>query len=84
MNFRVDLDIFRGPLDLLLYLVRKHELEVVDIPIAPITDQFQQEMDAIQRDLKTARRELKKMYRENALYIRSIEEYSDGAVKSML
>ena len=40
MNFRVDLDIFRGPLDLLLYLVRKHEVEIVDIPIAIVTDQF--------------------------------------------
>ncbi|HEV3021737.1 MAG TPA: segregation/condensation protein A [Pirellulales bacterium] len=40
MSFRVDLDIFRGPLDLLLYLVRKHEVEVVDIPIAEITTQF--------------------------------------------
>ncbi|MBN1909223.1 MAG: segregation/condensation protein A [Pirellulales bacterium] len=40
MGFRVDLDSFRGPLDLLLYLVRKHELDILDIPIAPITDQF--------------------------------------------
>jgi segregation and condensation protein A len=40
MDFRVDLEIFRGPLDLLLYLVRKHEVDVVDIPIAPITEQF--------------------------------------------
>ncbi|MHC4403287.1 MAG: segregation and condensation protein A [Planctomycetota bacterium] len=40
MDFRVDLDVFRGPLDLLLYLVRKHELEIVDIPIATITDQY--------------------------------------------
>jgi segregation and condensation protein A len=40
MPFRVDLDIFRGPLDLLLYLVRKHEVEVVDIPIAAVTEQF--------------------------------------------
>jgi segregation and condensation protein A len=40
MNFRVDLEIFRGPLDLLLYLVRKHEVEIVDLPIAPITEQF--------------------------------------------
>lgn len=40
MDFRVELEIFRGPLDLLLYLVRKHEVEIVDIPIAPITDQF--------------------------------------------
>jgi segregation and condensation protein A len=40
MEFRVDLATFRGPLDLLLYLVRKHEVEIVDIPIAPITAQF--------------------------------------------
>jgi segregation and condensation protein A len=42
MDFRVDLNIFRGPLDLLLYLVRKHEVEIVDIPIAEITDQYLQ------------------------------------------
>ncbi len=40
MDFRVDLDVFRGPLDLLLYLVRKHEVEIVDIPISLITDQY--------------------------------------------
>ena len=38
--FRVDLDIFRGPLDLLLYLVRKHEVEITDIPISTIAEQF--------------------------------------------
>jgi segregation and condensation protein A len=40
MNFRVDLEIFRGPLDLLLYLVRKHEVEIVDISLARVTEQF--------------------------------------------
>lgn len=40
MSFRVSLDIFRGPLDLLLYLVRKHEVDIADIPIAAITEQF--------------------------------------------
>ena len=40
MSFRVELDIFRGPMDLLLYLVRKHEVEITEIPIAPITAQF--------------------------------------------
>ena len=40
MRFSVDLDIFNGPLDLLLYLVRKHEVDVTDIPIARITDQY--------------------------------------------
>lgn len=40
MQFAVNLDIFRGPLDLLLYLVRKHELEVADIPLARVIDQY--------------------------------------------
>ncbi len=40
MNFRVELEIFRGPMDLLLYLVRKHEVEITEISIAPITAQF--------------------------------------------
>ncbi len=40
MRFRVQLDMFSGPLDLLWYLVRKHELNVLDIPIALVTDQY--------------------------------------------
>jgi segregation and condensation protein A len=39
-DFHVDLNMFRGPLDLLLYLVRKHEVDIVDIPVAPITEQY--------------------------------------------
>ena len=38
--YRVNLDIFAGPLDLLLYLVRKEEVDIYDIPIAKITDQY--------------------------------------------
>jgi segregation and condensation protein A len=38
--YRVNLDIFAGPLDLLLYLVRKEEVDIYDIPIARITDQY--------------------------------------------
>lgn len=39
-DYRVDLDVFAGPLDLLLYLVRKEEVDIYDIPIAKITDQY--------------------------------------------
>lgn len=39
-NYRVNLDIFAGPMDLLLYLVRKEEVDVYDIPIAKITNQY--------------------------------------------
>ncbi|NLE38173.1 MAG: segregation/condensation protein A [Pirellulaceae bacterium] len=49
MDFRVDLDTFRGPLDLLLYLVRKHEVDVTDIPIAPITAQYLEYLAVIEQ-----------------------------------
>lgn len=48
MDFRVDLTMFRGPLDLLLYLVRKHELDIQNIPISLITEQYVQYMDVIE------------------------------------
>lgn len=49
MDFRVDLDVFRGPLDLLLYLVRKHEVEITDIPIALITDQYLKHLEVLEQ-----------------------------------
>jgi segregation and condensation protein A len=39
-QYRVNLDIFAGPLDLLIYLVRKDEVDIYDIPIANITAQY--------------------------------------------
>jgi segregation and condensation protein A len=39
-DYRVNLDIFAGPMDLLLYLVRREEVDIYDIPIAEITDQY--------------------------------------------
>jgi segregation and condensation protein A len=40
MTFRVDLPAYRGPLDLLLYLVRRHEVSLGEMPVAPIVDQY--------------------------------------------
>src|SRR5215475_11886268 len=39
-SYRVKLEIFEGPLDLLLYLIRKDEIDIYDIPIAHITEQY--------------------------------------------
>ncbi len=47
MDFHVELADFRGPLDLLLFLVRKHEVEITEIPIAPITEQFLQYLEVL-------------------------------------
>jgi segregation and condensation protein A len=38
--YRVKLEVFEGPLDLLLYLIRKDEIDIYDIPIAHITEQY--------------------------------------------
>jgi segregation and condensation protein A len=48
MRFRVDLDIYSGPLDLLFYLVRKHELDILDIPIAQVIDQYMELLEVLE------------------------------------
>ena len=40
MNYKIRLDMFEGPLDLLLYLVKKDHLNIYDIPIAKVTEQY--------------------------------------------
>ena len=40
MSTRVQLEIFEGPLDLLLHLIKKNEVSITDIPIALITEQY--------------------------------------------
>ncbi|MDH3976626.1 MAG: segregation/condensation protein A [Deltaproteobacteria bacterium] len=42
MDYQVRLDSFEGPLDLLLHLIRKHEIDIMNIPIALITEQYLQ------------------------------------------
>jgi len=44
-DYKVELEIFEGPLDLLLYLIRKDEVSVHDIPIARITQQYLEYLD---------------------------------------
>ena len=39
-DYRVQLDVFTGPLDLLLYLIRRDELDIQDIPLARLTEQY--------------------------------------------
>jgi segregation and condensation protein A len=54
VSYRVRLPMFEGPLDLLLHLVQKHELDILDIPIAFITEKYVeyiQLLDALSIDL---------------------------------
>ncbi len=45
MSYKLKLDVFEGPLDLLLYLIKKNDLDIKDIPIASITEQYLQYID---------------------------------------
>ena len=47
MEFKVDLEVFSGPLDLLLYLVKKHEVDVTAVPIAKIASEFVAYLDVL-------------------------------------
>lgn len=48
MTYKVKLEVFEGPLDLLLYLIKKEEVDIYDIPIAKITDQYLEYMEFMQ------------------------------------
>ena len=47
-RLRIQLEGFEGPLDLLLHLIRKHELDILDIPIAFVTEEYLRYLDAMQ------------------------------------
>ena len=46
-GYQVALDVFEGPLDLLLHLVKKHELSILDIPISFVTEKYLDYLDAM-------------------------------------
>ena len=46
-GYEVKLEIFEGPLDLLLHLIRKNEVDIFDIPVATITDQYLAYLDTM-------------------------------------
>lgn len=46
-EYKINLQIFEGPLDLLLHLIRKNDLEITDIPISLITEEYLKYLDAI-------------------------------------
>ena len=46
-DYKVQLEVFEGPLDLLLYLIKKEEVDIYNIPIARITSQYMEYLDLI-------------------------------------
>jgi len=55
MSYRVRLEMFEGPLDLLLYLIQVNEIDIYDIPIATITEEYLECLSRMQElDLEVA------------------------------
>jgi segregation and condensation protein A len=48
MDYEVKLDVFQGPLDLLLHLIEKNEIDIYNIPIALITNRYLEYIQTIQ------------------------------------
>jgi segregation and condensation protein A len=48
-DYRIKLQVFEGPLDLLLFLIRKNELDIYDIPIESVTKQYIDALHAMQQ-----------------------------------
>jgi segregation and condensation protein A len=46
-EYRVNLEVFEGPLDLLLHLIRKNDLDIADIPIAFLLEEYMRYLDTI-------------------------------------
>ncbi|MFA6955866.1 MAG: segregation/condensation protein A [Thermoanaerobaculia bacterium] len=54
-GYRIQLPAFEGPLDLLLHLIRKHKVDIYDIPIVLITEQYNHYLEAMEQlDLDVA------------------------------
>ncbi len=45
MSYKIHLDKFEGPLDLLLFLIKKNDIDICDIPISLITEQYMEYID---------------------------------------
>ncbi|MBN1479397.1 hypothetical protein EH223_16390 [candidate division KSB1 bacterium] len=48
MSYKVKLEAFEGPLDLLLFLIKKNEVDIYDIPVSHITQQYLEYIEIIQ------------------------------------
>lgn len=55
MDYRVELDAYAGPMDLLLYLIKEAEVDIYDIPVGTITEKYLKHLEAIEKiDLNRA------------------------------
>ena len=64
MAIPVKLNVFEGPLDLLLHLIDKNKIDIYDIPIVEITDQYMEYIHAMEKEDLGVMSEKKSMKKE--------------------
>lgn len=47
-EYRINVEVFEGPLDLLMHLIRKNDLDIYDIPIAFVLEEYMRSLDTLQ------------------------------------
>ena len=67
IDWKIDIESFEGPLDLLLHLIKKNNLDIYDIPISYITSEYLKYLEIIKildldnvQDIESCREQLKK------------------------
>ncbi len=48
MSYQIELENFAGPLDLLLFFIRRDEIDIMDIPISTVTEEYLTYLEALQ------------------------------------
>ena len=61
-TINIRLAAFEGPLDLLLYLIAKHKLNLYDIPIDLLLEQYLEQMEQKMEDMRTEQKEKIRLY----------------------
>ena len=51
MAIPVKINVFEGPLDLLLHLIEKNKIDIYDIPIVEITDQYMEYLHSMEKEI---------------------------------
>ena len=84
VDYKVALDIYNGPLDLLLYLIKKNEVDIFDIPICEITEQYLEYLNLFEKlDINYRERVAKVFseYKPDAVLHLAAESHVDRSIK---
>ena len=52
--------------------------------LSPIMESINEELKEVQKEIGSMRKELRKMYRQNDMYMKTVDEMSDGVIKNLL